>query len=219
MLQKLPILQKLTVGIWNNRGVVQMGEKSLQKKKYIIETATRVFEGKGYLKVTMKDVVDACGISRGGLYLYYDNIRDLFLDVLQAQEDASGDVYAPSIPQESSAADLLGLFLSEQKKEILKGRHSLSIAVYEYYFETEMPKKENAYRNRFLMAVKVIEKLIRSGVKEGDFCCADPLGTARNMMYAMEGLKIASVTMQLTEEDLNREILYLLKAIVAGGDT
>lgn len=178
-----------------------------------------MFEEKGYLKVTMKDVVDACGISRGGLYLYYDNIRDLFLDVLQAQEESSEDMYASSIPKESSAADLLGLFLSEQKKEILKGRHSLSIAVYEYYFDTEMPKKENAYRNRFLMAVKVIEKLIRSGVQEGDFCCADPLGAARNMMYVMEGLKLASVTMNLTEEDLNHEILYLLKAIVAGGDT
>ena len=46
-----------------------MGEKSVQKKKLILETARKVFVEKGYKKVTMKDVVEACNISRGGLYL------------------------------------------------------------------------------------------------------------------------------------------------------
>ena len=46
-----------------------MGDKSLHKKNYIIEKAREVFQKKGYRAVTMKDIVDACGISRGGLYL------------------------------------------------------------------------------------------------------------------------------------------------------
>lgn len=47
-----------------------MGEKSAHKKQFIVETARQVFVEKGYKDVTMKDIVDACGISRGGLYLY-----------------------------------------------------------------------------------------------------------------------------------------------------
>ena len=50
-----------------------MGEKSAQKKKYILDTARKVFVEKGYKSVTMKDIVEACGISRGGLYLYFDS--------------------------------------------------------------------------------------------------------------------------------------------------
>ena len=50
-----------------------MGEKSLQKKKHILDTARRVFAEKGYKNVTMKDIVEACDISRGGLYLYFDS--------------------------------------------------------------------------------------------------------------------------------------------------
>jgi AcrR family transcriptional regulator len=46
-----------------------MGEKSVQKRNYILETARKVFVEKGYKNVTMKDIVDACEISRGGLYL------------------------------------------------------------------------------------------------------------------------------------------------------
>ena len=46
-----------------------MSDKSAQKKKYILETARNVFVEKGFKNVTMKDIVEACNISRGGLYL------------------------------------------------------------------------------------------------------------------------------------------------------
>ena len=55
-----------------------MSEKSVQKKKYIIETARNVFMEKGFKAVTMKDIVEACEISRGGLYLYFQNTGELF---------------------------------------------------------------------------------------------------------------------------------------------
>ena len=60
-----------------------MGDKSTQKKQYIIEKAKEVFAKRGYKDVTMKDIVDACGISRGGLYLYFGNTKDLFEAVLE----------------------------------------------------------------------------------------------------------------------------------------
>ena len=44
-----------------------MGDKSAQKKKLIVERARRVFMEKGYKEVTMKDIVEECDISRGGL--------------------------------------------------------------------------------------------------------------------------------------------------------
>ena len=60
-----------------------MGEKSAQKRKYIVETARGVFVEKGYKDVTMKDIVDACKISRGGLYLYFASTEEIFMDVLK----------------------------------------------------------------------------------------------------------------------------------------
>lgn len=63
-----------------------MSEKSVQKRNYIIEKAREVFSQKGYLTVTMKDIVEACEISRGGLYLYFDSIKALFLAVLEKRK-------------------------------------------------------------------------------------------------------------------------------------
>ena len=50
-----------------------MGEKSIQKRQHILDAARKVFVEKGFKNVTMKDIVEACEISRGGLYLYFDN--------------------------------------------------------------------------------------------------------------------------------------------------
>ena len=57
-----------------------MGEKSVQKKRYIVEKARDVFMEKGFKKVTMKDIVEACDISRGGLYLYFESTSQIFMD-------------------------------------------------------------------------------------------------------------------------------------------
>ncbi len=192
-----------------------MGEKSVQKKNYIIGKAREVFQEKGYLTVTMKDIVEACDISRGGLYLYFDNLQDLFLEVLRLESEEADDVFMPAISESMSSADILGLFLQEQKKELLKTKGSLSRAIFEYNFQNKVPVKENALRKQFDMAVKVIEKLIIGGMEEGDFVCEDPKGTARNIMYVIEGLRISSQTIGITEDTVNREILYLMKGIMA----
>ena len=67
-----------------------MGEKSERKKRLIVERARGVFAKKGYKAVTMKDIVEACEISRGGLYLYFNNTREIF-EAVMAAENAEED--------------------------------------------------------------------------------------------------------------------------------
>ncbi len=96
-----------------------MGEKSAQKKKYILDTARKVFVEKGYKSVTMKDIVEACGISRGGLYLYFDSTEQILLEILQMEAEETDDIFSENITEGDTAADILTLFLKEQKKELL----------------------------------------------------------------------------------------------------
>lgn len=56
-----------------------MGNKSIQKKQYILGKAKGVFASKGFKSVTMQDIIDACQISRGGLYLYFESTKEIFL--------------------------------------------------------------------------------------------------------------------------------------------
>ncbi len=190
-----------------------MGEKSIQKKRYILETARKVFMEKGFKKVTMKDIVEACEISRGGLYLYFESTNQIFLEVLKLESEEADDVFSDSIKEDATASDILLLFLREQKKELLRKKDTLTQAIYEFYFENSLPKKDNILKKQFDSAVKIIEKLIEAGVENGEFYCEDCEGTARNIMFVLEGLKISAQTIGITSETVDREILYILRGL------
>lgn len=194
-----------------------MGEKSLQKKQYILETARKVFVEKGYKNVTMKDIVEACDISRGGLYLYFGSTEELLLAVLQKDAEEIDDVFSESIAGEDSAADILTLFLKEQKKELLRKKNNLTMAVYEYAFENK-EKKDQMMRKQFDAGVKVLEKLIESGIASGEFYCENPKGAANNIMYVLEGMKINSQTMGITEAMVDEQLLYIMAGLLIDVD-
>lgn len=192
-----------------------MSDKSAQKKRYILETARKVFMEKGFKDVTMKDVVEACEISRGGLYLYFPSTKELFLEVLKLEQLDVDDVFSKSIPRGAGASDILALFLKEQKRELLGRKKSLTKASYEFFFDNRIPGKDNFMRRQFDAAVQVIQKLIEEGVRTGEFFCEDPRRAASNIMYVLEGLKIASQTRGITEAAVDREIMYVMEGLIA----
>ncbi len=192
-----------------------MGEKSTQKRKYILEKARTVFSEKGYKNVTMKDIVDACDISRGGLYLYFSSTAEIFMAVLADEHDEDDEeAVVAALSGDASAGDMLALFLKEQKKDILRKKNNLTVATYEYFSVHKVSTKDNPLKNQFDTAVTIIQKLIENGIENDEFYCENPLGCARNLMYVVEGLKIMSKTCAITEEAIDRELMYVLEGLV-----
>lgn len=184
-----------------------MGDKSVQKKKYIIERAREVFCKKGYKNVTMKDIVEACEISRGGLYLYFSSTKEIFDALLEEDAANKKDLLESESEQDYTPGDLLLLYLSNKKKEILDD-NELSKAMYEYSFE--MGKNDNIVRKYFDDEVETVKKLITDGVEQEWMVCDDISQAAKDIVYAMEGLKISSQTFGISENEIDREITYLL---------
>ncbi|MBO5092868.1 MAG: TetR/AcrR family transcriptional regulator [Lachnospiraceae bacterium] len=191
-----------------------MGEKSIQKRQFILETAKTIFMEKGYKNVTMKDIVEACNISRGGLYLYFDNTRDIFAEILKLESQETDDLFSGKIGENATASEILALLLKEQKKELLRKKNNLAVATYEYFFENKTAKKDNVLRIRFDEAVSVLEALIEEGVETGEFYCDNPKGCARNIMYVLEGLKAAANTIGITEKTVDDELMYIMQGLI-----
>lgn len=185
-----------------------MGPKSEQKKQLIITAARGVFASKGFTAVTMKDIADACQISRGGLYLYYPDTAAVFLDVLKADSAEADDAYSKAVRDNHSAAGILALFLQEQKKELLDIRGTLLQATFEYAFT-----KDDAaiLRTNFYEAAKIIEHLIRIGQGNGELECEDPKLMSVHIMFLIEGMKVSARTVRITEEEIDREIALIME--------
>ena len=69
-------------------------------------------------------------------------------------------------------------------------------------------------KKQFDSAVLVIQKLIEAGVEDGEFYCEDPRRAASNIMYVLEGLKIASQTRGITQAAVDREIMYVMQGLI-----
>lgn len=186
-----------------------MGNKSVQKKKYIMEKAREVFSKNGYRKVTMKDIVEACDISRGGLYLYFSDTKSLFEAVLE-EEEQDKDILDAIQKEELSPGEALLTYLDRKKRAILE-KDSLAAATVEYLFEQKASGKSTNVT--VSDSVKDLEKLITEGVAEEWMVCDKPAVAARNIIYVLEGLRVASQTVGVTEEEIDQEIEYILNSL------
>lgn len=192
-----------------------MGEKSEQKRLYILEKAKPVFAAKGFRAVTMKDIVEACDISRGGLYLYYGSTEEIFRDVLLAQLNSEDDTSLEGMHADATMAELLLLFLKEQKREILRKKNSITVAAYEYFFAHKPEKKgDNLLKNQFDTAQMVLCKILQEGVNRGEFYCEDCKAAAGNIMFTLEGMRVCARTMGLSEGRFDKELLYIIEGLV-----
>lgn len=57
------------------------GDEALTHKR-IVRIALRLFAERGYSAVTLQEIVDACELTKGALYWYYDSKEDLFHKVV-----------------------------------------------------------------------------------------------------------------------------------------
>ena len=80
---------------------------------------------------------------------------------------------------------------------------------------TSLTEKDYFLKHQFDSAVKIIEKLIEAGVESGEFYCDDCSGAARNIMFVLEGLKVTSQTIGITQESVDRELLYIMRGLAA----
>lgn len=186
-----------------------MSDKAQLKRQLILERAKAVFAQKGYLSVTMKDIVDACEISRGGLYLYFDSVDAIFQAVLN-EDDELFDIGRVEMAEDSTVLDLLTLFLKFQKKKIVKKDDCLSRAVYEYFLKDQEFAKDSFLKKQFDYEVKVLSQIIELGMHEGEFYATDAKMCAYQMMLAIEGMKIKQLTTKLNQRMIDRQFAYFV---------
>lgn len=195
--------------------VESMGEKSEQKREYILKKAREVFAKKGFRDVTMKDIVEACEISRGGLYLYFGSTEEIFKEILAKDLENDGEDLAGNLSQDATMTELLMLFLKEQKKIILRKKQDITIATYEFLFANKAEKKTaQMIRNQFETGIMVLNKILEEGVLREEFYCENTKAEATNMMYVLEGMKICSKTFGISEGKVDQELLYLVSGLV-----
>lgn len=191
-----------------------MGNKSTKKKEYIIEKAREVFVSKGFKDVTMKDIVDACQISRGGLYLYFDSTEAVFKGVLAAEKNRINPENKAKMPENPTNTDILTFFFVEYKKEIINPDSGLLKAIYEYSLYQKETGHHTFMENQEKLSLRFLESVLKAGMDKGEFRKHDEKQMARHIFYSCEGMKILSRTASVEALSVDAEIVHIMKEIL-----
>jgi len=191
-----------------------MGSKSEAKKQLIISAAKKLFCERGFYSITMKDIVEECDISRGGLYLYFENTKQIFLEVLRCEHENTPDPFEGKITRDTPAIEIIAMFLKEQKKEILKKTDSLTLASYEFFFRHKAEGATGQLRTTFDESVDILSELIKISIENGEIINVNPKAAARNIMFVLEGMKIAALTMDIDQKMVDQQLLYIIDILM-----
>ena len=188
-----------------NRELIQMK---------ILEAARPIFCQKGFIDVTMTDLIAAAGISRGGFYFYFKSVREVFQATVIKHRNNKFAEIRKSIEDNPDFYELLDCYLEKQKTRLLNMETSMLRALYEYLF-THQEDSDEQFRdepkNNILDTVNAILQL---GVRQGAIVNDDVEQIAEHFMYTIEGLNVMAMLRGLTSETVDQQF-RILKQILA----
>ena len=153
-----------------------------EKHKRIVDAASGLFLKKGFHKTTMRDIAKKSKIELSYLYKYIstkDDILYLFYEHVTNQ-------YEPRYRMIESSQDEEPLMLMQKALLlILEAIHGRLHEVHTMYTESRHLKHDSlcAVLERESEFVKIIESLIRRGIKSGVFKVEDPVMAANIVQY------------------------------------
>ena len=191
---------------YSETGDIMAYKKSEEKREIILQAAFRVFQKKGYKNVSMTDIIQESKISKGGIYLYFKSVREIF-ETLMKQPEKDDFILKD---KKSSAKAKIKLFLEEQMDEILNPERNMIAASYEYMLSVREELSAEVMNKRLSQSVNVIKKILDEGNKNGELN-VDSKFWAQHIVWFLEGLRLSSTVIQIKKVDLSRQISGLLK--------
>lgn len=191
-----------------------MGKKGDGTRKLIRERAAGLFAQRGFKNVTMNDICQVTGLSRGGLYRHYDSTKQIFSEIvdelMQAQDNELSEKMRAGLP----ATQILDEILERYRREMMDGEASLSVAIYEYYSgSSATDNRENLLSKQYEYSVEMWSAFISYGIKRGEFKETDARELIDILLFAYQGVRMYSTIMPLDEQIPARIIHHVKRTL------
>ena len=185
------------------------GEKT---RENIIDASYALFAVKGFKQVTMKDVCEVTGMSRGGLYSHFSGTDQLFEAVLEKITENSAADFQKEIEKEIPAAKILESALHLMEEEMKHPKDSLSIALYEFAEMTDSDIMEQLNRK----AEEKWKKLIRYGIIRGEFREVNIDEIVNVILYSYQGARMWSRIISMKPKTFRSITDHIRKQLTGG---
>lgn len=182
-------------------------------RKLICLESYKLFAEKGFKEVTMKDICEKTGLSRGGLYRHYDSTEEIFSQIVNCLMQSQENEVLKEIEKGTSAKQILKELLERYRMEMLDSDNSLSIAIYEFFSIKRYESSDNALYEQYLHSKKTWKSLIEYGIKTKEFKNVNVSAAFDMIVFSYQGVRLYSKLMPIKPQ-IPQHIIEIIKSIL-----
>ncbi|MFC1960477.1 TetR/AcrR family transcriptional regulator [Chloroflexota bacterium] len=184
------------------------------RKTHILKAALVCFAEKGYHQTTMDDIVQAAGLSKGGLYVHFSSKKELFIALFDWFIDEFGVFVAPAIPGMTSY-DRLAAFVADMMANTASDEFwTVSALMTDVWAENSRDPDVNVLVKNLYASVRgSLVQIIEDGIAESVFKPVDATAAASMLIAMFEGLMIQAVADEIVIDWM--AVSTLLNAMIA----
>ena len=168
--------------------MVHMNKRSgIKTKEKILDAAIKVFSTYGYAGANIRAIAKAAGISIGGVYLYFRNKEELYLNLIKTRIEEQELTTKETVASAGSAGDALRAFLSLHLEYGVKHKELILINIREHGFAFGKEIKRKFFGNQ----IKLLKEILEKGISAREFRECDTEEAARLIMSTLRGVVIS----------------------------
>lgn len=179
----------------------------------IRDRAYRLFAEKGFKEVTMKDICERTGLSRGGLYRHYESTEQIFLEIVNAFSNQQKNEVFSRMEKHVPAVVILEELLLKYEREMNDSENSFSLAICEYYSDPAISKEDNAVKRQYEISKATWTALINYGIGTKEFKRVNPESVFHILVFAYQGVRMYSRLMKI-DRDIPDQIITEIKGLL-----
>lgn len=149
------------------------------RREAFVDVAMQLIQANGYEQMSVQDVLEELGASKGAFYHYFDSKRALLLAVVERMTDVALAALAPMLqdPELRAVEKLDGFFRGiaawkGERRDLVLG------AIQTWASDDNVIVREKTRRSARERLVPIVAAIVRQGVDEGMFTASSPDDTA-----------------------------------------
>src|SRR4051812_32448754 len=170
--------------------VVRTGTKGERTRQRIVELAAPVFNRQGYVGASMRDLIDATGLEKGGIYNHFGSKEQLALEAYDFAMTCVTEHLARSQDGATGATDrlirMIRAFSKSARKPAIEGGCPIMNTAIEA--DDTHPDLRNRARESMTLWHRLIGRIVKDGKADGTLRDdIDPYALASMITASLEG--------------------------------
>jgi AcrR family transcriptional regulator len=161
------------------RGPTKRTLDAIETKNKLFETAIRLFSKYGYEAVTIDDITEKAGVSKGTFYTHFDTKDAVLVEQFRKIDDAYTDAFGRGTEAMSAAEELL--LLAATMCEYCSTVCGLNVIKIVYMNQIGIAERPDILKNKERPFYSFLHQIVEKGKQTGEF--SKTLNTEDTVMF------------------------------------